>query len=306
MSCAIPAHQEAKTLSAMPRFLAGLLLCGALLPWAATPASAASLSWADPAVEWPAGSLGPHTFPLTDGNGVTATITVSQPSPPVGVFEGGYPAEDCAGECTINNFGSSHDLGIRFDPAKGTPIVTSPVTIEVTFSSPVTQLRFEVSDIDFSVAGIEDNKDQDHRRDQIVVTSNAGNPTLSYKALPSTFTISGTTATANCTGTEPTCSASDTTAAVPLPGNNQNPDSGTVVADFGALSVTTVTITYNEAGDGPNPAGRGVGFLANLVAAAQSPPVAVPALDTMGLALLTVLLALAGAVFLRRRPVHRQ
>ncbi|HEX6900172.1 MAG TPA: hypothetical protein VF789_10680 [Thermoanaerobaculia bacterium] len=299
----------------VPRLLAGLLLCGALLPAAAAPAhgATAKLDWADPLVVWPGGSLGPHVFPLTvDGapSGVTATVSVTQPVSTQGIFAGGYPAEDCLGGCSLNNFGSFHDLGIRFDPAAGTPVVASPVIVEVVFSEPVTALRFEISDIDFSIAGNEAGMAQSHRRDQVTITgtdaSNAGIlPTLSYKtAPPNTFTISGNMATANCTGVEPACSPTDTTAAVPQPTDNPNPDSGSVVVDFGGQLVTKVTITYTEAGNGPNPASRGVAFLANLeifAAPPGGPPVDVPALDTLGLALFAVLIGLAGAAFLFRQ-----
>lgn len=301
----------------MPRLLAGLLLCGALLPLAAAPAhgATAKLDWADPLVVWPDGSLGPHTFPLTvDGapTSVTATVSVTQPVSTQGTFAGGYPAEDCLGGCSLNNFGSFHDLGVRFNPDPGTPVVTSPVVIEVSFSAPVTALRFEISDIDFSVAGSEAGMLQDHRRDQVVITgddfNNAGIlPTLSYKtAPPNTFTIAGNMATANCTGVEPSCSPTDTTAAQPQPTNNPNPDSGSVVVDFGAQLVTKVTITYNEAGNGPNPASRGVAFLANLEATPPFPPfppVDVPALDTLGLALFAVLIAFLGAALLFRQSM---
>lgn len=237
--------------SLMPRLLAGLLLCGALLATAAAPASACGLNWADPAVVWPNGSLGPHTFPLTGGlcpAGVMVTITIA-PTPAAGVFLLGTPAEDCVG-CLTNLFGLSHDLGVDFDPSVAG---TTPLTFTVTFSSPLTNVVFEMSDIDYG-GTVND------RLDQVVVTSNAGNPTLSPKTATPTFSIAGNTATANCTpGPFDNCTpASDTT--------DQTSDNGTVVANFGALSVTTVTITYNEAGTDANPAGRGIGVLANLTA----------------------------------------
>jgi hypothetical protein len=251
MRDAISTRLEAGFPSLMPRLLGGLLLCGVLLPVAA-PASACGLNWADPAVVWTSGTLGPHTFPLTGGGcpaGAMVTITVT-PTPASGSFLLGTPAEDCASGCLTNLFGLSHDLGLDFDPSVSG---TSPVTITATFSSPLTNVAFEISDIDFGGPA-------NARLDQVVITSNAGNPTLSFKTVGShTFSISGNTATANCTGTFPNCTpASDTT--------DQTSDSGTVVANFGALSVTTVTITYNEAGSSTDPAGRGIGVLANLTA----------------------------------------
>ena len=240
--------------SLMPRLLTGLLLCGALLPAVAAPASACGLNWADPAVVWTDGTLGPHTFPLTGGGcpgGAMVTITVA-PTPSSGSFLLSTPGEDCASGCTNNLFGLSHDLGLDFDPAanKG----ASPITITATFSSPLTNVVFEISDIDFGGPSGASTA----RLDQVVVNSNAGAPTLSFKTVGThTFSISGNTATADCTGSFPTCSDAQA---------DQTSDIGTVVVNFGALSVTTVTITYNEAGNNTDPAGRGIGILANLTA----------------------------------------
>jgi hypothetical protein len=246
-----------------PRLLVGLFLflCVALLP-VATPAGACGLDWANVAVVWPNGSLGPHTFPMTTFGGatcppgLTVTIQVTQPAGSPGSFTFSSPAEDCAAGC-VNSpqlFGGAQNLGVVFDP---TSAGASPLTITATFSSPFPNLKFEVSDIDFSnfpaapTAGA--------RRDQVVITSNVGNPTLSFKTGGThTFSIAGNTATANCTvNAFPTCNPATDTTAAPS-------DSGTVIADFGALSVTTATITYNEFGTGTDPTGRGVGFLANL------------------------------------------
>lgn len=260
MHHATPLRPDACAPFTLPRLLAGLLLCGALLLPAALPAGAVPLNWADPGVIWPNGSLGPHSFTLS--NGIIVTITVTQPVGTTGVFTFSTPAEDCPSGCVNGHlFGTLHNLGIVFDPNPGTPPVSSPILVTVSYSAPVTDLTFEISDIDFSQAGA----GQDHRLDQVSITSNVGNPTLTFKtAAPRTFSIAGNTATANCTGVQPTCSPSDTTAAVPVAGNNPNPDSGTVIVDFSALApVSTVTITYTEAGNGANPSGRGVGFLAN-------------------------------------------
>ena len=41
-------------------------------------------------------------------------------------------------------------------------------------------------------------------------------------------------------------------------------DSGTAVVDFGAAAVKTVTVTYNEAGNGADPAFRGIGVFGQL------------------------------------------
>lgn len=243
----IQSRHEADAHSAVPRLLAGLLLCCGLLLAGAAPADAATLDWADPAVVWPNGSLGPHTYTLS--NGVMITITVAATAG--GAFENSTPAEDCPSGCATNFFGTAHDLGVVFNPTAGG---ASTVNITLSLSTPVTDLIFEISDIDFSVGPV-----GGHRRDQVVVTSNAGNPALSFKTVGThTFSIAGNTATANCTvNPEPTCNAATDTTGV-------DSDSGTVVVDFTGLSVSTVTIAYNEAGNGTNPSGRGIGLLANL------------------------------------------
>lgn len=262
MCTILDGHETAAAPSALPRLLAGLLLCAALLLSAASSASAlALLDWNDPAVVWPDGSLGPHAFTLS--NGIVVTITVTQPGGTSGSFSSTSPREDCAlttlpTAClTTQQFGSLHNLAVLFDPSLGTPIVTSPIIVTVSFSAAVTDLKFEISDIDFATGGTPGVLD--HRRDQVVITSNAGSPTLSFKTVGShTFSISGNTATANCTvSPEPTCNTATDTTAAPS-------DSGTAVVDFGVLAVTTVTITYNEAGNGSNPASRGIGLLAGL------------------------------------------
>ncbi|HEX6900178.1 MAG TPA: hypothetical protein VF789_10710 [Thermoanaerobaculia bacterium] len=244
-----PSRHETGARSAASRLLAALLLCGGLLLTGAAPAGAATLNWADPAVVWPNGSLGPHTFTLS--NGVMVTITVAATAG--GSFTFSSPAEDCASGC-VNSpqlFGSAHNLGVVFDPTAGG---ASTVNVTLSFSTPVTDLMFEISDIDFSVGAA-----GTHRRDQVVITSNAGNPALSFKTVGThTFSIAGNTATANCTvSPEPNCNPATDTTAAPS-------DAGTVVVDFTGLSVSTVTIAYNEAGSGTNPSGRGIGLLANL------------------------------------------
>jgi hypothetical protein len=268
MRDAIPTRLETRLSSLMPRLLGGLLLCGLLLPAAAAPAGACGLDWADPAVVWPNGSTTPHTFPLTGGGcpaGAMVTITVT-PTPASGSFLLGTPAEDCASGCLTNLFGLSHDLGLDFDPS-GPGM--SPITITAVFSTPLTNVVLEVSDIDFG--GQVPPDPAGSRLDQVMITSNAVTPpTLSYKTagLPSahTFDISGNTATARCTAADCTTAAVFPSCNIACNTTDQNFDNGTVIANFGLQSVTTVTITYNEAGSGTNPAGRGIGVLANLTA----------------------------------------
>jgi hypothetical protein len=227
------------------------------------------LNWAN--VQWSQGSTNQT---ITLSNGVRARVTIVRDPGTVGIFvsSGGgtpnSPLEDCQG-CDSNAFGSAHDLAVVFDPNRTQPIpniVVSPITITMSFSQPLMNLKFEISDIDFS-AGVLPPELTNYRRDQVEVTSNAGNPKLTSKTAGTpTFTIDGNKAIGNCTvNPEPDCNpASDTTAAVPQADNNQDPDSGTVIVDFGGIAVTTVIITYKEAGQAGEPAGRGIGVFGEL------------------------------------------
>ncbi len=255
------------TPSTWPRLLAGLFLGGVVLLSAVTPASAAGLNW--DTVVWPNSSLGPNIYVLA--NGVSVTITVIKPATTMGVFNPGTlsPSEDCMspstppGQCPADNFGTGHDLGIEFNPIAGTPPVTSPILIQMDFSPAITALNFDISDIDYSIGSV---LGVGYRRDQVVLTSvPAATPTLAFKntMVPHTFTIAGSMATGNCNppatpGTEDCNSASDTAA--------PETDNGTLNVNYPfPQALTRVTITYNEAGMGSDPASRGIGVLANLV-----------------------------------------
>ncbi|HEV7669343.1 MAG TPA: hypothetical protein VGS22_12530 [Thermoanaerobaculia bacterium] len=260
-------HETTGSLSStLSRLLAGLFLCVALL--SATPASAAGLDW-NRAAWTPNGTLGPKTFVLS--NGISVTITVIQPAGTTGIFSNGTPSEDCmtstpAGQCPNNNFGTGHDLGIEFNPAAGTPPVTSPILVQMDFSPAITALNFDISDIDYSIGS---TLHVDFRRDQVVLSSMpAATPALTFKnpmLATHTFSINNatSTATANCNApanpaVEDCNSALDTA--------NPNTDTGTLNVDYPfPQALTRVTITYNEAGSGSNPASRGIGVLANLV-----------------------------------------
>ncbi len=214
----------------------GLFLLGILLS-AATVRGEAVLDWT--AVTWNNGDL-ENTYILS--NGVTVEIKVTataagnfnNTNPPVT-----SPYIDSKGS-NPKLFGSSIDLGVIFNPNPGQ--AQSPVLIEVSFSPSVTNLVFEISDIDFSPGG----GGEDDRLDQVVITSDAGDPTLEYLTSEgdATYTVVGNMATAK-----------------PSRGAGADMDNGTVrvrVPD----GVTTVTITYNEASGNDNPAGRGIGLLA--------------------------------------------
>lgn len=270
-------HRQTNCPSRIHLPMAGLFLCGALLPGALPASAEVLLKWDDPGVAWPDGSQGSQTFTLS--NGVLATITVVKATGTGGAFSASNqpagsttvsPLEDCGSPagCDSNAFGSAHDLAVVFNPAPTVANppgqVVSPILVTMSFSDSVTLLptairnvKFEISDIDFSVAGSDPGSS--HRRDQIVVTSDAGNPTLAFKTAGShTFSIAGNTATANCTvNPEPVCNPATDTTVAPS-------DSGTAVVDFGAAAVTKVTVTYNEAGNGSDPAFRGIGVFGEL------------------------------------------
>lgn len=236
--------------SRIPLFLTGLLFCGALLLQAATPAGAVPLNWAD--VVWMDGAM---TNAYTLSNGVEITITVARAPGTTGSFEFFSPREDCSGECTVPRlFGTTHNLAVVFNPNTAS---TTPILITLTFSEPVNDLSFEISDIDYSGPG---TSGETHRMDRVRITSLDGTPTLSFKRpdLPiHTFTIDEktATATAKCTGGQPNCHADDTAQA--------GSEAGTVIVDFGAQFVSEVTITYTEAGNGVNPSFRGIGLFGN-------------------------------------------
>ncbi|MEP7008851.1 MAG: hypothetical protein ABJC13_00860 [Acidobacteriota bacterium] len=270
MSDAIQSSPETTGSPYLPLLLAGLLLCGVLLPLSVTTASAAGLDW-NTAAWTPNGTLGPKTFVLS--NGISVTITVIQPGGTTGIFSNGTPSEDCdttmsipPGQCPNNNFGTAHDLGIEFNPAAGTPPVTSPILIQMDFSPAINALNFDISDIDYSLGS---TLGVDFRRDQVVLSSvPAATPTLTFKnpmLATHTFSINNatSTATANCNppaspGVEDCNSSLDTA--------NPNTDTGTLNINYPfPQALTRVTITYNEAGSGSNPSSRGIGLLANLV-----------------------------------------
>lgn len=260
-----------------PRLLAGLFLCIAFL-LAANPAGACGLDWSK--VTWPnlgtVPVLGPweFEFDMTDFEGapcppgLKVTITVTREHLPGDLTSGFFnppPSEDCVASvdpnCGFNEFGASHDLGVFFDPSTSG---TSPIIIKAEFSSPVPNLKFQITDIDFS--GFSSNPSFGARLDKVKITSDVGNPILSDTPAGGTptYTIDGNEATAKCTVNPfPFCNpTTDTTSATVGPAP---PDAGTVLVDFSARpAVREVIITYSEAGTGTNPTARGIGVLAKL------------------------------------------
>jgi hypothetical protein len=155
---------------------------------------------------------------------------------------------NCA-EAPLYFFGLGCDLGVVFDPDANQG--ASPIIITMEFldpmdgttPKPVENLSFEISDIDWDPGPPPSGNN--FRRDQVVVTSDAGDPIL--MGCPVTCTIAGNTATAIIG--QSTAQSGD----------------GTVIADFGLMTnVSTVTVTYNEASGEPNPAIRGIGLFFNV------------------------------------------
>jgi len=141
---------------------------------------------------------------LTLSNGMTADVAVTAGT--AGTFTAygtDSPYVDNSSSA-LQAFGGISDLGILFDPDADTG--TSPVTITLTFSEPVYNASFLMTDIDNSMPG--GAKD---RTDRVTVTSDAGDPTL---------TALGVTA--------PTVTVSDNVAEATLDREGANNNQGTV------------------------------------------------------------------------------
>lgn len=199
------------------------------------PVSAQSvLDWSDPSVVWNPGEM-ENTFVLD--NGVEITITVS--SDAAGTFEAfdvTSPYEDGPSPPNPEDFfGTGHDLGILFDPAEDQGL--SPVIITAEFSESVTDLAFEISDIDFNMARI----------DQVVITCDGVAPSsLTPKTMSPSFDIDDMDLmTVTSDGETSVLSGSD---------------DGTLIVECDPTGVTTVVITYNEFSGVNDPNGRGIGL----------------------------------------------
>jgi len=117
--------------------------------------------------------------------------------------------------------------------------VFSPVTVSINFDRPVDDVSFVVTDIDQSGTT---------RNDQVVFSSNVGNPTLTAVSIDPTIAIVGNTA-----------SSIDNQGAGGT-GASGNDDFGTVEAAFND-GVTAIQFLYNEIGGVNDPGGRGIGIL---------------------------------------------
>ncbi len=129
-------------------------------------------------------------------------------------------------------FGGVDDLGVFFDPDANQS--TSPFNITITFSKPISTGSFLITDID---AGAD-------RLEQVVVTTDIGNPTLSL-VQGSLVVISGNTVSS------PNTLSSD------------NDSKGSVLVTL-PKGTTQVTIICNEMSNAANPYTRGIGVLGEL------------------------------------------
>jgi hypothetical protein len=180
------------------------------------------------------------TIPLTVPAGFdpqTVTINVSLNAAD-GAFvndsggNGVFPKIDYAAS---GIFGGIDDFAIAIDPEDtGRTNTDSPVTITLTFSTPVNNLNFFVSDIDYS----------NPRVDAITVTSNAGDPVSITRVVTTNSTV------ANIGANSFSSSTSN--------GDSSNDNLGSVEVDFGSKLVTTITVVYSDSNNSGG--ARGVGF----------------------------------------------
>lgn len=198
----------------------------------------ASLDWN--VLNWPLGSFN-NNYDLQVTNSEVLNVEIDISTTANGSFTNqfGYdwPQKDSVGG-DPEFFGSNTDLALIFDPDANQG--NSPIIIKVIFDQTVECVDFEISDIDISGTT---------RRDSVVVTSNAGNPTLTTLGTQPTVAVSGNVAAATGTGG----TAGD--------GTSSKDDNGSINVDFGDLGVDTIYITYLENSGLNDPTGRGIGFL---------------------------------------------
>ena len=181
-------------------------------------------------LNWPSGTTNNDYDITVGGETVNVDITISKASTAAWGCQGA-PRED-----NPNWFGTAaNDLRVCLTPGNGNQ---GTATITVVFDKTVSGVYFEIADIDHQP----DEPGAPGHTDVVSITSDGGNPTLSYKnsANASSYTISGNTATANLKE-----SIAD--------------DNGTVEVDFGTTEMNNLTITYTEASN--NTDGRGIAVL---------------------------------------------
>lgn len=229
-----------------------------------------TLDWST--IDWPADSVGPHSFTITDENGyeVTTRITITRIG---GTALAGYPDD-------LPLFGTSESLAVVWDSdfqAGNIGESTNTVTLELlSGGSPVVSdgMVTEVSDIDAV-----DNFSTGDRCDFVTLTGNAGNPTLDYKsANAATRSViigpgPGSGNTGNIAANQAQC-IFNTASGTGSPNSNGD-DNGTIIATYPA-GTHTMNIAYDESIEAVynfadmNPAARGGGFYAGTVATIDS------------------------------------
>lgn len=139
---------------------------------------------------------------------------------------------------TTDYFGGINDLGLFFDPDANQG--TSPVIINLSFSKPVADLSFLITDIDGGASS-------PGRQDKITILTNIGTPTISIVTSGTpTFSINGNEAE----NTNPVLTSS-------------NDDLGTVIVEA-PNGATEVTLIYEDVGGLDDPTVRGIGLFGDM------------------------------------------
>lgn len=228
---------------------------------------------------WPAESVGPITFTLTDQYGFQLNTRIG-----ITRFGGssytGYPNDQLT-DGGINTFGTEQSLWIVYDSASGSSGVgesTNTVTIDFLSGGSAFAtdgVSFRISDIDSVDSTTTDNTD---RCDFVTLTGNAGNPAISaVTGTASTWTYvlgpgSGTGSTGAIAANQIQCKYVIGSGVAP---SSSGDDLGTIQVAY-PTGTSTITIAYDESienvygSTSRNAAARGIGVLAGTVATVNS------------------------------------
>ncbi len=181
--------------------------------------------------DWPNQST-ENTYNFTlNGQDIDVTIKIEPMFAGEWGCEGLAPREDGPG--SLNAFGNNtHDLALCF-----TPEITGQSTIKatVTFTKPVTNVSFDISDIDFQ------DGENGHRDSVMVYADTDVMPTLSYKTENPTFEMMSTNT------------------ALGSVDNSLGDDDGTVQVSFGSDVIESFTIMYDDSAESAD--NRAIGIL---------------------------------------------
>ena len=136
---------------------------------------------------------------------------------------------------SIHYFGGIEDLAVLFDPDPGQG--TSPVKIVLSFSKPIYNTSFLITDIDDGEAT---------RLDKITVTSNIGTPILSEEPGATDVSVSG-----------------NVVSAIEGTGGSDDNVEGSIKVQV-PDGATTIIIRYEEISGIDNPSVRGIGLFGNM------------------------------------------